>query len=152
MTEFPVLLALALIWLLIGLPLSKVAKQKNRSGSRASAPTSGDHQKADPQMKEASEGSGEGLSPQQEYQTIQPTVGLGRHDDSLYRGSRNAETGEGYDPCHDDQMEPLTRISSEPVPRPARPSPALQLDWSANDIVRGVVMSEILNRKNRPCR
>ena len=147
MTEFPVLLALALIWLLIGLPLSKVAKQKNRSGSRASAPTSGDHQKADPQMKEASEGSGEGLSPQQVYQTIQPTVGLGRHDDSLYRGSLNAETGEGFDPCHDEDLERLNAVEAAPAVQPVSDVPALPFGWTGSDIVRGVVMSEILKRK-----
>ena len=150
MTQFPVLLALALIWLLVGLPLSKVAKKQNRPDKGAS-PAPGRTKAGGAPADEPEAFAGEGPDPvRAERRPLQPTVGIGPHDDSLYRGSLNAETGEGYDPCHDEQMEPLTRIAAEPVPRPAPSSPALQLGWTADDVVRGVVMSEILNRKRGP--
>ena len=146
MTEFGPLVVLVVIWLLIGLPLSRAAKQKSRGPRTPGAPSVG------PEAEAPAADPGEGPDPRRDYVPIQPTVSLSRQDDSLYRGSLNAETGEGYDPCHDEQMETLTRISSEPVPRPAPPAPALELGWTANDVVRGVVMSEILARKKGPYR
>lgn len=76
---------------------------------------------------------------------IRPSVGLGGHDDSLYRGSMNAVTGEGYDPCHEEQMEPLSTLEAiEHVPVT---TPGLRLDWTGDELVRGIVISEILKRK-----
>ena len=68
------------------------------------------------------------------------------HDDSVYQGSLNAVTGEGYDPCHEEQMEPLTVLRDE-VPAPAEPVPGLRLSFGGDEVIRGLVMSEILKRK-----
>ena len=72
------------------------------------------------------------------------------HDDSVFTGSLGPVTTEGYDPCHEEQlsgMEPVCQPGREPL-SPAETSPGLPLGWTGNDIVRGIVMSEILNRKH----
>ena len=77
---------------------------------------------------------------------LQPSITVTEHDDSVYQGSMFAETGEGYDPCHDEQLAPLTAAESTIVAEtPAEPG--LQLSWAGSDVVRGIVMSEILTRK-----
>ena len=74
-----------------------------------------------------------------------PPIRVTDHDDSVYMGSMNAVTGEGYDPCHEEQLKPLTRAETiEPAPAAA---PGLQLHWTGDEIVRGFVVSEILKRK-----
>ena len=78
---------------------------------------------------------------------MQPTITVTEHDDSVYQGSMSADTGEGYDPCHDEQLAPLSAAqATEPVTEVA--GPGLQLSWTGSDIVNGIVMSEILKRKN----
>ena len=57
-----------------------------------------------------------------------------------------AETGEGYDPCHDEQLAPLTVVETA-VPAVETTVPGLQLSWNGDEIVRGIVVSEILKRK-----
>ena len=77
---------------------------------------------------------------------MQPTITVTEHDDSVYQGSMSADTGEGYDPCHDEQLAPLSAAqAAEPVTEVA--GPGLQLSWTGSDIVNGIVMSEILKRK-----
>ena len=61
-------------------------------------------------------------------------------------GSMNAVTGEGYDPCHDEQLAPRTEAESA-MPAAEPEQPGLQLSWTGSDIVRGFVMSEILKKK-----
>ena len=81
--------------------------------------------------------------------TLRPSITFSDRDDSVYQGSMNAFTGEGYDPCHDEQMLPMTQIESEPAAQPQQAQSGLPLGWTGNDVVRGIVMSEILNRKQR---
>ena len=77
---------------------------------------------------------------------MQPTITVTEHDDTIYLGSMNANTGEGYDPCHDEQLAPLSAAeAAEPVTETA--GSGLQLSWTGSDIVNGIVMSEILKRK-----
>ena len=77
---------------------------------------------------------------------MQPTITVTEHDDSTYQGSMSADTGEGYDPCHDEQLAPLT-LAETAVPAAETAEGGLQLNWTGNEIVRGFVMSEILKRK-----
>ena len=85
------------------------------------------------------------LSP--EDRILRPTIQVTEHDDSVYQGSMNAVTGEGYDPCHDEQLAPLTLAETvSPEPRPAAPSPILP-HWTGEEIARGFVMTEILKKK-----
>ena len=79
---------------------------------------------------------------------IRPTLSEPDHDDSVFTGSLGAVSTEGYDPCHEEQLSGM-----EPVCLPGREEasaaevPGIALGWTANDVVRGIVMSEILNRK-----
>ena len=78
---------------------------------------------------------------------LRPTIEVTAHDDSIYAGSLNAVTGEGFDPCHEEQMAPLSLAESVPAETEApAPSPILPA-WSGSEIARGFVMAEILTRR-----
>ena len=142
MSEFSPLLVLAVIWLLIGIPLSKlskVSKQQQTVRSPQKKQGAGQPQEAKPAKSEAP------AAPESE-RVLQPTISITEHDDSIYQGSLNAVTGEGYDPCHNEQLAPLTAAESA-FSAPEEEVPGLRLGWSGNEIVRGFVMSEILKRK-----
>ena len=136
MEQFGPLLMIMIFWAIIGIPAAiakKAAEQKKQAARPAAQKAKAEpvkEQKAEPRLK-----------------TLTPTVSFTGHDDSVYQGSLNAFTGEGYDPCHDEQMLPLTQIESEPEALPQQVRGGLPLGWTDNDIVRGIVMSEILNRK-----
>ena len=83
------------------------------------------------------------------HTVLQPSITFTEHDDSVYQGSLNAVTGEGFDPCHDEQLSPLSAAERETVSAPGEEAPGLQLGWTGSDVVRGFVMSEILNRRKR---
>ena len=150
--EFPPILVLAIVWLLIGLPLSKLskaakkqtAKTQQAGAPRPSKPIKSVQKPAAPKPQPAA-------APVSEYEPVprtvlQPTISFTEHDDSVYQGSMNADTGEGYDPCHDEQLAPLSAAESA-VPAVETAQPGLQLSWTGSDVVRGIVMSEILNRR-----
>ena len=152
--DFPPILALLFIWLLIGLPLSKLSKiakkqqQEVRNAKPAATPK---QQNAKP--KQQQQQTPKPAAPRYEGSPIrptvmQPTITVTEHDDSVYQGSMNADTGEGYDPCHDEQLAPLT-LAETAVPAGETGESGLQLGWTGSDIVRGFVMSEILKRKTR---
>ena len=135
----PVIL-LIFFWIFVGIPVSiakKAAQQK-----KASRPAASKQQPADEPVKKREDTRQERLT------TLTPSITLTGHDDSIYQGSLNAVTGEGYDPCHDEQMTGLTLAGDEDfAPRAAQAKPGIPLGWTNNDVVRGIVMSEILNRK-----
>ena len=82
-----------------------------------------------------------------EPRILRPTVRVTEHDDTIYQGSMNAETGEGFDPCHEEQLAPLTLVETLPAEPPqAAPSPILPR-FTGGEIARGFVMAEILNRR-----
>ena len=143
------LVFIGVIWIFLAFLISvtvksaKKAEQKKQAAQRPPRPTG-----MDPNARALREGILNTAVPDRAQPApAQPTVGIGRHDDSLYQGSMNAVTGEGYDPCHDEQMSVLTLIESEPE-TPSAPSAALpRLNWNAESVVQGFVMSEILNRK-----
>ena len=112
----------------------KVSGARKAPGARSAAPAD-----AAPAEAPAPEASAPRM------REMQPTIRVTDHDDSVYMGSMNAVTGEGYDPCHEEQLKPLTRAETiEPAPAAA---PGLQLHWTGEEIVRGFVVSEILKRK-----
>ena len=144
--DFPVILIVVIIWLFIGLPLSKLNKAAKQQVKRTANPA-----EKVPSGTNPPEGTGTAPAAQPGLQPARPTVlapsiSLTEHDDSVYRGSMNTETGEGYDPCHDEQLKPLT-LAETAVPAAETAEPGLQLSWTGSDIVRGFVMSEILKRK-----
>lgn len=138
MQSFLPLLFLCLIYLFFAV-LGKAAKrsisgQKSAARARTPAPDSAAETAAAPEA-----------SADPRPREMQPTVRVTEHDDSVYQGSLNAVTGEGYDPCHDSQLASLTR--AETVEHVPSVSPGLQLNWTGDEIVRGFVISEILKRK-----
>ena len=140
MEEFGPLLMIMIFWAIIGIPaaIAKKAAEQKKQAARHAAQKAPKTESVPVKEK----------APEPRLTTLTPSISFSGHDDSVYQGSLNAVTGEGYDPCHDEQMQPLTRIESEPVPRPQQARTGLPLGWTKNDVVRGIVMSEILNRKN----
>ncbi len=147
--NFPPILILAIIWIIMGLASSKKRKaQQQQQASRnakpgAAAPGAAKQQAKTPESKPA---------PKPPVETpfrpavMQPMITVTEHDDTVYQGSMYAETGEGYDPCHDEQLAPLTAVETA-VPAAETTVPGLQLSWNGDEIVRGIVVSEILKRK-----
>ena len=147
--DFSPLFILMIVWLIIGLPL-KLAKQvkeqaaKNAGTARTAPQKQQKAPKTEAQIPAPAPVSEEGTFFRPTV--MQPTITVTEHDDSVYSGSMNANTGEGYDPCHDEQLAPLSAAeAAEPVTETA--GSGLQLSWTGSDIVNGIVMSEILKRK-----
>ena len=146
MSEFSPILILLIVWIFVGLPVSKLGKmakqqQARNAGKQGAAKRGPARQEARPE-----EAAQEPEAPAE--RVLRPTITVTEHDDSIYQGSMNAVTGEGYDPCHDEQLAPLTAAESA-FTAPAETVPGLRLSWNGNEVVRGLVMSEILNRKRR---
>ena len=143
MDEFAPILLLLFFWLCIGLPVSLAKKAANqKKPNRPAGPGKPGESKA-PAVSEPA-------APER-LTTLTPTIYEPDHDDSVFTGSLGAVSTEGYDPCHEEQMSGMEVVCqpgkdehSEPAPKPAA---RLPLGWTDNDIVRGIVMSEILNRK-----
>ena len=139
MAEFAPILLLLFAWIFVGLPISIAKKAANQKKQVRPAAPAEDETSAKP-----APAAPERLRP------LTPTLSEPDHDDSVFTGSLGAFSTEGYDPCHDEQMRDM-----EPVCKPGRaqehPAPqarsGLPLGWTGSDMVRGVVMSEILNRK-----
>ena len=146
MTEFTPLLILLIVWIFVGLPVSKLGKmakqqQARNTGKQGAAKRGPARQDARPE-----EAAQEPEAPAE--RVLRPTITVTEHDDSIYQGSMNAVTGEGYDPCHDEQLSslPLTG-TADSTPPTADARPSLPFGWTGSDMVRGIVMSEILKRK-----
>ncbi len=145
MGQFSPLLFVIIIYLCFIYPLAKAKKKgtgNSRKGPFPQTPASGT---VSPQeTPEAEAFTGEGPDPQTERTSR--LRGPFMDDEDLYRGSLNAVTGEGTDPCHDEQMQSL-----KPTPESTlsgEPEGGLKLSWTGNEIVRGFVMSEVLKRKH----
>ena len=147
MDEFAPILFLILLWVFVGIPSAMVKKvREQKTASKLSAGT----------RSGPGAGKGSGPVPVQEIQAegsrepvrrMQPTISVTPRDDSVYQGSLNAVTGEGFDPCHDQDLERLNAVEAAPPVQPVSDAPALPFGWTGSDIVRGVVISEILKRK-----
>ena len=144
--EFSPLLFIFIIWLCIGLPLSKLnqaAKKKTGSqklsSGRPAAPAEA--------RKETPKPSAAPAEPLTRDTRLIPTVTVTANDDSIYAGSMNAVTGEGHDPCHEEDLAGLNTAEAISV-QPIADEHSLPFGWTGNDIVRGIVVSEILNRRN----
>ena len=150
MDEFGPLLIVILIWVFVGLPAAmakKVKEQKTAARlSRSVRPRPDAGTDEVPVQESARPGNQSGSFPEPAPR-LRPTVYITPHDDSIYQGSLNAETGEGFDPCHDEDLEGLNAAEAAPAIQPVSEEPALPFGWTGSDIVRGVVISEILKRK-----
>ena len=150
--EFSSLFGLLIVWLLIGPLLSKLskkAKEQQQAAQKAKPAAAPKKNTKAPQQKPAPKPAAANYEGSTIRPTVmQPTITITEHDDSVYQGSMNAETGEGYDPCHDEQLASLT-LAETAVPAAEAAESGLQLNWNGNEVIRGFVMSEILKRKTR---
>ena len=144
--EFSPLLFIFIIWLCIGLPLSKLNQAaKKKAGSQK--PASGRPAAPAEAPKETPRPAAAPAEPPARDTRLMPTVSVTANDDSIYAGSMNAVTGEGHDPCHEEDLAGLNSVEAAPAVRPATEVHALPFGWTGNDVVRGIMVSEILNRK-----
>lgn len=148
MDSSPILILL-IVWLIIGLPM-KLAKQvREQAAKNAGAAKAAPQRHPKAPKAEASQPAAAPLPEEGSFlrpTVMEPTIHITEHDDSVYRGSMNTDTGEGYDPCHDEQLASLSAAeAAEPLTETA--GSGLQLSWTGSDIVNGIVMSEILKRK-----
>ena len=146
--DFPPILILVILWLVIGLPLSRLNKVAKQHQAAKGAKPGTAKPKSQAPAAESQKTAAAPAAPAEPLRptVMQPTITVTEHDDSVYMGSLNAVTGEGYDPCHEEQLAPLT-VAETAAPAVQAAEPGLRLSWTGSDIVRGFVMSEILNRK-----
>ena len=143
MESFGPLLSLIILWFLASMisKATKAAKKAVPPKRPAPAPA----KNAAPSATAAG-GTAKAKAPERD-RVLQPSIQVTHHDDSVYQGSLNAVTGEGFDPCHDEQLTPLTLAeTAEAEPRAVAPSPLLPR-WSGGEIARGFVIAEILKRR-----
>ena len=113
-SEFAPIIMVAVVWLVIGLP---VILAKRAAGQKTPA-------RRNPAQAPAETRPAAQELPPERLTTLTPSVSFSGHDDSVYQGSMNAVTGEGYDPCHDEQMAELTLAEiEEPAPAAAPQTP-----------------------------
>jgi len=144
MQGFPFLIVIIMLISFSLAPLFKAAQKQNQQQRPRGVPPRQVPPGETPAAEKSLQGSlSEGSS---SYPVSAPSLTVTDHDDSIYRGSLNAVTGEGYDPCHDEQLSTLS-AAEKTLPPPVTEQARLPFGWTGSDIVRGVVMSEILKRK-----
>lgn len=144
MEQFAPLLLLLFFWVFIGIPIALAKKSANQKKA------------VRPPVRKAPEENPSPAAPRPaEPERLTPLTSSLRepdHDDSVFTGSLGAVTGEGYDPCHEEQLRSMEKVC-KPDSGLHDTAPAatggLPLGWTGNDMVRGIVMSEILNRKRK---
>ena len=144
----PFIILLILIWVVGVIPASMAKRAASLKKKEAALRQ---QKQQNPQKQGKDDASGVPQPEEERLSRLTPSVTVTAHDDSVYQGSMNAVTGEGYDPCHEEQMTELRRAGDagfEPVPA-AQTRVGIPLGWTDNDVVRGIVMSEILTRKSR---
>ena len=62
-----------------------------------------------------------------------------------YEGSLHAESTEGVDPCHEEQLSGRPALQLAPMPVE---TPGIRLDWTGENMVKAFIMQEVLQR---PC-
>lgn len=148
--DFEVLIVLFVVVMAVS-SLSRKAKQvqqtaQKRTGSPAAAP-----------VKQAKSVKAEAARPSAatpyidktpvqpvEYKTIQARV-TDPHMEPSYVGSMGGESGEGIDPCHDDEMQRAYALDVRPVDA-AAPDIGIAAMFGRDQLLKAVVMSEILAR------
>ena len=62
-----------------------------------------------------------------------------------YEGSLHAESTEGVDPCHEEQLSGRPALQLAPMPVE---TPGIRLEWTGENMVKAFIMQEVLQR---PC-
>ena len=130
-------MVVGIVWFLIS--VLRAASRKNAKQSGKKSP------KADPKPAAEAAVHPEHQDPPAWESALRPSITPFR-DVGPSPGSLSAETSEGYDPCHEDQLQPLQRPEFQALPE-EQPSSGPGLRFGASEIVQGFVMSEILKRK-----
>ena len=141
-----------LILLIIGSLIRSLVKAAEKAGGktatgRPAAQGKAAGGKANTPAAQPDSYEGPGMSDR--LRPLQPAISVTAHDDSIYQGSLYAETGEGYDPCHDEQMQAMPSLNAEPEAA-LHTAPAVspfQFSFSGEEVAKAFVMSEILKRK-----
>lgn len=143
MDEFAPLFLVVIFWIMIGVPIAvaKKAAEQKKAAARSAAP----------KFPKAETPAPQGPVPLQTDRLVPmaPTVTEPDHDDSVFAGSLGPMESEGFDPCHDEQLQDMEKVcvpGAEPSEAPPA-APGFSLNWSGSNVVRGIVMSEILKRK-----
>ena len=143
--EFTPLIFIFIIWLCIGLPLSKLNQASKKKMNETKKPSSDRPAAPAPAPEQESRQAVPEALPARETR-LTPTVTVTANDDSIYAGSMNAVTGEGHDPCHEENLASLNTAETVPI-HPVTEVHSLPFGWTGSDMVRGIVVSEILKRK-----
>ena len=154
---FAPLIAMLVVWSFVSIVLRTVKKAGKGTGNPAAKgpAAQGSPDKGAGKAVAAKDAKREGTSSPPDESAAQPAgprLTVTRPDASFYEGSLHAVTGEGEDPCHEEQFSLLNEAESGPdigslSPEAARPG--LSLSFGGADVVRGIVMSEILKRPRR---
>ena len=160
-------LVVYLILLAIGMALSNASKKKKQQNGQNSRPavrtqTSQSQKQPNRQAlsREEIRKAAEALLAQQPAKPAQPTVGKGaapkpakpsvkaadkanKAEDGFYQGTSFGD--EGIDPCHDDMFEDRLLLSDEEENGNA--AAAVNLRFTPDSVLNGVIMSEVLNRR-----
>ena len=153
MSDFsPILMLLLCVYFAVILPIQAAKRAKDRTGKSkpgARHPAGAASQPAAPKAEDPPrrvlQDAGEGDDPCHEEQLGKELRVSGWHDEP-YRGSLGGGSEEGWDPCHEEQLESMPPREDEPEPD-AQQTPALSFSWTGSEIVRGLVVSEVLRRR-----
>ena len=144
MSEMAPLLPILLVWLCFGLlfrKLQSAAKKAQPANKKAVSPKPDSPAEKKPSAP----------VPDSSLASMQGSLPIAERLSQPYRGSLDVETGEGEDPCHEEQFQNLDRLRAVSALQDEddgdRRPEGLNLSWAGNDIVRGFVYGEILNRK-----
>ena len=144
MEELIPLVLIGLGWLFIGLPVTLAQKKKKAQEQAAAAQRRTAAAAAQPAAAVPAPAAPMSVGIPERESRLAPSISVTQNDDSIYQGSLNAVTGEGYDPCHESM---LAAPAGESVPAAAGDTARLPFGWTGSDIVQGFVISEVLNRK-----
>lgn len=69
--------------------------------------------------------------------------------DHDHPGSMGDLHDEGFDPCHEGELSPASDPATAVSPAETSAPASLSFSWTRAELVKGFVMGEILNRRNR---
>lgn len=145
-----------LIWVLVIIAIvNKSRKQKQQAKKKTDArPETKERTPASETRKASGSATASAAPPERTMSAerpaapvtpLRPTVA----DQDFYTGSLGVFSTEGEDPCHEEQVSLLDEAESMPEPVVNTPQGNSPVPQNGNDLVRAVVMSEILKRPGR---
>ena len=150
MSDLAPFLLMLLFWVFLGSRISKIKKNNNAKTGTVQKPQQETKRQPDPVNLPPDPVSAAPVRSPMSPSIPSPSLseGLSGWDHSTYSvGSLGEDSLEGVDPCHDGQAEDMDRLRSVPSENPSSTVPGMTLSWAGNDVVRGFVYGEILNRR-----